>query len=342
MQRRPLPSMPQVTPQHAEGHSFPRAPEMKAPKDNSRGIPSARDIPTASQAKDDSFQKFYSTFESLFSKLSAPLAFAGLPLSPEQDAEKDSQTPDRNRVSTSDEPELTNIYSKAALRVIREDGGPGIGVQDSFYWVQPSGGTESYANMVSRRGGHNAHVPETIEEDAEEFVDARETPGPPSPISLRGSTGPGRPGPRWKDVKSAGGKTMEELELENTALRQLLDTQSRRLQMWEASAQAQSLAFSQSLRSARAPTSGESAADDSAKVHELEEMLKTERAERDRLEHRNEKMERENEKLLAVLGRYREKWEVLKEGARRRDKAAKVTPSVAGTETDSERGAVTS
>jgi hypothetical protein len=134
---------------------------------------------------------------------------------------------------------------------------------------------------------------------------------------------------------------MEELELENTALRQLLDTQSRRLQMWEASAQAQSLAFSQSLRSARAPTSGESAADDSAKVHELEEMLKTERAERDRLEHRNEKMERENEKLLAVLGRYREKWEVLKEGARRRDKAAKVTPSVAGTETGSERGAVT-
>jgi len=337
--------MPQVTPQHAEGHSFPRVPDTKALKDNSGVIPSARDIPTAHQAKDDSFQKFYSTFESLFSKLSAPLAFAGLPLTPDQaqpEAETDSQTPDRNRVSTSDEPELTNIYSKAALRVIREDGGPGIGVQDSFYWVQPSGGTESYANMVSRHGGHNAHVPETIEEDAEEFVDARETPGPPSPRSLRGSTGREKSGSRWKDVKSAGGKTMEELELENTALRQLLDTQSRRLQMWEASAQAQSLAFSQSLRSARAPTSGESAADDSAKVHELEEMLRTERAERDRLEHRNEKMERENEKLLAALGRYREKWEVLKEGARRRDKAAKVTPSVAGTEAGSERGAVTS
>jgi len=334
--------MPQVTPQHAEGHSFPRATDPKALKDGSHGTPSARDVPTARQAKDDSFQKFYSTFESLFSKLSAPLAFAGLPLTPEQaqpEAGKDAQMPDRNRVSTSDGPELAKIYSKAALRIIREDGGPGFGVQDSFYWVQPSGGTESYANMVSRRGGHNAHVPETIEEDAEEFVDAQETPGPPSPKSSRGSVGREKPGSRWKDVKSAGGKTMEELELENTALRQLLDTQSRRLQMWEASAQAQSLAFSQSLRSARAPTSGEPAAEDSAKVRELEEMLRTERAERDRLEHRNEKMERENEKLLAVLGRYREKWEVLKEGARRRDKAAKAAPPMTGTETGSERAA---
>ena len=45
---------------------------------------------------------------------------------------------------------------------------------------------------------------------------------------------------------------MEELELENTTLRALLDKQSRRLQMWEATSQSQSLALAQSFR-ARAP-----------------------------------------------------------------------------------------
>jgi hypothetical protein len=51
------------------------------------------------------------------------------------------------------------------------------------------------------------------------------------------------------------------------------------------------------------------------------------------LEHRNEKMARENEKLLGVLGRYREKWEVLKAGARtRRDKTASAVPSAVGTD----------
>lgn len=334
-QRRTLPSLPQVTPHHAEGRSFPRSSEVKPSNDDSRSTPSAKEIPTARQVKEESFNRFFSTFEGLLSKLSAPLAFAGLPLTAqeEQEKEKAAQKPERKSVPASDEPNLDRIYSKAALRVLREDGGAGFGVQDSFYWVPPTGGTASYANIISGRGGHDAHVPETIEEDAEEFVDARENPGPPSPRSMRGSL---REKPR-KDVKSAGGKTMEELELENTTLRQLLDSQSRRLQMWEASAQAQSLAFSQSLRSARGHAAAEPA-DEGGRVGELEELLRAERAERDRLEHRNEKMERENEKLLGVIGRYREKWEVLKEGARRRDKN-KAAPSVASTDTGSERRA---
>lgn len=334
-QRRPQPSLPQVTAHHAEGRSFPRSTEGKGSKD---GAPSAKEIPTARQVKEESFNRFFSTFEGLFSKLSAPLAFAGLPLTAQeqQEAEKTAQKQDKNRVSASDEPSLDRIYSSAALRVLREDGGAGFGVQDSFYWVPPTGGTASYANIITGRGGHDAHVPETIEEDAEEFVDARENPGPPSPRSLRGSV---REKAR-KDIKSAGGKTMEELELENTTLRQLLDSQSRRLQMWEASAQAQSLAFSQSLRSARGQTTAEPA-DEDARVRELEELLRTERAERDRLEHRNEKMERENEKLLGVLSRYRSQWERLKEGARRRDKN-KTDPSAASSDVGSERGAPSS
>jgi hypothetical protein len=126
---------------------------------------------------------------------------------------------------------------------------------------------------------------------------------------------------------------MEELELENNALRQLLDTQSRRLQMWEASSQSQSLALAQSLRFSRpretatARGSIPSTELESERVKELEEALTAERAQREEQQHRMEKMERENVKLLGVLGKYREKWESLKESARekQRNKAAAAT-----------------
>lgn len=123
-----------------------------------------------------------------------------------------------------------------------------------------------------------------------------------------------------KEARSAGGKTMEELELENNALRQLLDTQSKRLQMWEASAQSQSMALAKSLRfnaSARMPPQQQT---ESERVHELQDQLAGERVQREALEHRNEKMQRENEKLLGVLGKYKDKWEMLKENARQRER----------------------
>jgi hypothetical protein len=113
---------------------------------------------------------------------------------------------------------------------------------------------------------------------------------------------------------------MEELELENNALRQLLDTQSKRLQMWEASAQSQSMALAKSLRfnaSARMPPQQQT---ESERVHELQDQLAGERVQREALEHRNEKMQRENEKLLGVLGKYKDKWEMLKENARQRER----------------------
>ena len=115
--------------------------------------------------------------------------------------------------------------------------------------------------------------------------------------------------------------------------------QSQRLAMWEASSQSQFQALTQSMRR-QPPATPVSAAvagiggdtDDSPKVKELEETLRVERAEREAVEHRTEKMARENEKLLSVLGRYREKWEVLKAGARKRDRAASAAPSSAATD----------
>ncbi|KAB8801885.1 hypothetical protein FH972_026707 [Carpinus fangiana] len=54
--------------------------------------------PAASQGgnethDDDAFQRFYSGFEGLWSKLSAPLAFAGLPLVAEAQAEQEAESP---------------------------------------------------------------------------------------------------------------------------------------------------------------------------------------------------------------------------------------------------------
>ena len=252
------------------------------------------------------------------------------------------------------------------MRAIREDGGSGIGMQDSFYWVPPSGGTVTYANMLSGRerdqleGSHHAHagiahVPETIEEDGDEFVDARESQGPPSPRGMRGSGGAaGRRAHQLnKDPRSAGGKTMEELELENNALREVLDMQSQRLAMWEASSQSQFQALTQSMRrhgqatttAATATTAASNTTttaevhDESGRLRDLEEMLRVERAEKETVEHRIEKLARENEKLLSVVGRYREKWEVLKAGARRRDRNASGAQSlVAGADGGEGRG----
>lgn len=77
-------------------------------------------------------------------------------------------------------------------------------------------------------------------EDLDEFVDARETPGPPSPLMMRN----GKAG-----AKVLGSnKTMEELQLENEGLRSNLDNVTRRLHEFEIGAQASSFALQQSIK----------------------------------------------------------------------------------------------
>ena len=137
-------------------------------------------------------------------------------------------------------------------------------------------------------------------EELDEFVDARETPGPPSPLMTRsGKTGA---------KASSGNKTMEELQLENEGLRKSLDTLSKRLWEFEAGAQASSVALQQSIRAMR-QSPGASQAGTGVNTEELEEQIREARMEMER-------MDKENEKLKGVVGRYRERWEKLKEGAR--------------------------
>ncbi|KAK9610152.1 hypothetical protein V6Z98_010119 [Aspergillus fumigatus] len=152
---------------------------------------------------EEPFQRFYSTFEGLISKISAPLAFAGLPLGTEASTQSDSarrkssaaDTKVDRHQATSDrlgqftEPDVSRIFSRAALRAIRDSNGNGAGnTAESFYVVPTTGGTVSYAGILTRAEKEARR--NSLDEADDDFVDARETPASPElRQSLTGSRG---------------------------------------------------------------------------------------------------------------------------------------------------------
>ncbi|KAL8901176.1 MAG: hypothetical protein Q9207_005335 [Kuettlingeria erythrocarpa] len=351
----PLPSNPQRRSKVIEEVYQNRTPQApKAPPTSavtpptSAQSPSTVAPPAASSVSgdpnpkpDDPFQRFYSTFETLFSRLSAPLAFAGLPLNPDDPPPPTKPVPsllsspkippprDRSVASkvptsrrpleasqrVSADPDYSALFSRAALRAVADEHGPGsVGGNESFYVVPTSGHTLAYADILARqhhgrrRSSRDDRAEEEEEFDGDDdlFVDARETPGPPSPEinRKRGQQCGGR----------VGAKTMEELQVENEAMKALLDQTSRRLLDFEMSAQSSSVALQRSIRQLNAP----SAEAGGSGNKEMEEKMRT--LEEQVLVRVREmaKMERENEKLKGVVGRYRDKFESIKAGARAR------------------------
>ncbi|KAH2288640.1 hypothetical protein KXW02_007354 [Aspergillus fumigatus] len=316
---------------------------------------------------EEPFQRFYSTFEGLISKISAPLAFAGLPLGTEASTQSDSarrkssaaDTKVDRHQATSDrlgqftEPDVSRIFSRAALRAIRDSNGNGAGnTAESFYVVPTTGGTVSYAGILTRAEKEARR--NSLDEADDDFVDARETPASPElRQSLTGSRGrASRAADKLTTLHNP--KTMEELQMENQALKHLSDTLSKRLHMWEVNAQSSSMALQQSLKAMHHHTGpwpdhaygaqGSSAAvtpsaamDSDQRIKELEERMR-------RNEKELERVRRENEKLRDVLGRYRERWEKLKEGAKTRraeGRAAAGPSSTAGTVESSDKPGAT-
>lgn len=284
---------------------------------------------------DEGFSRFYNTFGSLFNRLSAPLAFAGLPLITEESGSETSvgpapnpepRSPRRHRSrpppSPSAEPDLSKIYSKATLRALRGDGN---GPNDSFYVVPTSGHTASYASILSfdqkerRRiaasvhGGHGENLDDADEDD---FVDARESPAAMLSPALRKRLGKDKSDKNLHNV-------VEELHLENASLKEALDKLTKRLQIFELNSQSSYVALAQSLRLQRpaSPSSssgggggGKTGPDDEAlkkKNRELEEQLAL-------AAQRMEKLEQEHAKLLSTVDKYRDRWEKLKAGAKAR------------------------
>ncbi|QSZ32210.1 hypothetical protein DSL72_001782 [Monilinia vaccinii-corymbosi] len=274
-------------------------------------------------AQDEGFSKFYSAFNSVVYKLSAPLFFAGLPLFSETDqsptspessstATRKSKTASRERMPT-EEPDLTKYISKAALRASARDGHSG---NDSFYVVPTTGHTVSYAHILSfaekekRRLAASMHGadPDLFPDpnDEEDFVDARETPMPSPPSNSK------------RNRRLAGRETdtrIEELDLENKSLKQCIDKLSNRLHAFEMAAQNSSMALQESIRLMRPEDRSSGAVPNDEmirrRVIELEEQMRIRNKE-------NEKLFRENEKLKETVVKYRNRWDVLKAGAKSR------------------------
>ncbi|XDG10385.1 hypothetical protein ABKA04_010000 [Annulohypoxylon sp. FPYF3050] len=234
---------------------------------------------------DEGFSRFYSAFGSIINRISAPLAFAGLPLISEEDpmspsstntpttatpptpqAELTPKTPVQKRVSRvrgpAAEPDLRKLYSKAVLRAVARDGG-GPSANDSFYVVPTSGHTASYASILTfadkekRRleaqgvgsdGGNN---------DDEDFADARAQRG--SGRGGRTYYGDSRDGVDGRggfggfgkgDSKGNGSfnNVVEELYTENASLKNMLDQLSRRLHAFESMSQNSGMRLAESMR----------------------------------------------------------------------------------------------
>ncbi|EFQ93451.1 hypothetical protein PTT_09194 [Pyrenophora teres f. teres 0-1] len=318
----------------------------------------------ATPPAEDNFRRFYAAFGGVISAISAPLAFTSLPLNPstptpvsEPKEEKvaktksRAQSPEASRTVKSSVPDLAALISKPALRALREDGAPPLGPNESFYLVPTSGGTVTYASVLNAQNGTPNTQLNPIDEGSgslrgsshEEFVDARESVGPPIAAG-----------------RGTGHKTMEELALENDTLKSVIDKQAKRIQMWELNSQNSFNALAQSFRGARgspgrdtnalaqalasqgihhampspplppqqlplpqpgSPNNLTAPADtDTAKrIADLEALLAAQNAKVNDLMTNNEQLAKQNERNAQVLGRYREQWEKLKAGARKKE-----------------------
>lgn len=281
----------------------------------------------APSPSDEGFSRFYSSFGSLINRLSAPLAFAGLPLISEESAPAGyprSDSPEQKRtrgksVSTpSDEPNLSSIYSRAALGAVYRDGHSGT---DSFYVVPTSGHTVSYANILNfdqkerrRAIAASVHSIDKHQDDKDDFVDARESLAPLSSSTKR------RIGKSQSERELLN--VIEELNTENTSLKDMLDKIAKRLQVFEASSQHSRLAIVDSMRLPRpgspmSQSGGPQMPEELAKRNsELEEELA-------RASKEFERVEKERAHLQHTVEKYRAKWETLRAGAKARREATK-------------------
>lgn len=363
-QKRTIPVSPLVSNEHADG-TFTQDPagrKPRAPKDahaSSRPSwtpPESVGMNTKPEAtlSDAPFQQFYNKFEGLLSTLTAPLAFASLPLtqatSKEANPTNTSPAPQSSKPRTSKaappspNPDYSSLISSAALRAVR-DNNPVFKPHESFIHVPASGGTMSYADItaqayidrqVSRQ--EHAHTRHSSTTSMDDFVDASSQILPDRVLGTSNQ-------PKFN------GKTMEELQLENTVLKRTTNDLARRLLTFELNAQNTSAALAHSIRSLQlspvttpensrgktiAVSGGQHSSDAPARiaqkrVQELEEVLR-------KYDRKLNKREEENAKLKETLSRYREKWEGLKAGAKARreqpgagERSRKGSGQVAGT-----------
>lgn len=324
----------------------------RAARQHSQEGPSSRDRDESRvNTSDEGFSRFYSAFGSIINRISAPLAFAGLPLINEDQAEEppapapeSSAQKRRTRVShsVSAEPDLKKIYSRAALRAVSRDG---QSANDSFYVVPTSGHTASYASILTfadkekrrmeasvAQGGSGAAGILLQDHDEDDFVDAKESQVPRSPMLQRLASRGIRSD---KELTNA----VEELYLENKSLKDMLDKLSRRLHAFESMSQNSGMRLAESIRLMRPGSPLASAAavspggggggsnnnnnnNDNNKQQPTDEALVRKNKElEDQVQvmtKQMDEMETRYNKAKQNLIRYRDKWDQLKAGAKAR------------------------
>ncbi|KAI1214132.1 uncharacterized protein F4807DRAFT_115381 [Annulohypoxylon truncatum] len=276
---------------------------------------------TSTAASDEGFSRFYSAFGSIINRISAPLAFAGLPLISEEDPSSPPSTTSHTNTNTHThtpattpsepqpkqpsqkrssrirnssagvaEPDLSKLYSKAALRAVTRDGQSAA--TDSFYVVPTSGHTASYASILTfadkekrrleAQGGAGGLDDITNDADDNDFADARGRGTSPAPLPHRfggargartrygdsrdvgpGSSSRGMGGGTAADKggnnnNSSTATVIEELYTENASLKNMLDQLSRRLHAFESMSQNSGMRLAESMRLMRpgSPLSG--------------------------------------------------------------------------------------
>ncbi|RMZ22748.1 hypothetical protein D0859_13229 [Hortaea werneckii] len=259
------------------------------------------------------------------SKLSAALAYAGLPLTAEDavKASESTSSSSRNKdlaastVHANNDPDVKKIFSKAALNAIEEEHrqrgtlGHGFGPAESFYVVPPYAGTKSYSHVV--RGNPHDAAGGLGEDDEDAFVDAREAQGPPSPKHSRVGSGAKRGG-------FGKGPTSEELELENTTLKQTLAGLANRLAAFEA--HAQDAALTQSMIGMHPPTGGSAGGaggSDATMVNRLRQL--EQQAVKDAEE--RQRLEAQAAKQAKSIETWEQRYQSLRKGAKKRMMEAK-------------------
>ncbi|KAI6782107.1 uncharacterized protein J7T54_002344 [Emericellopsis cladophorae] len=274
--------------------------------------------PSPSDNMDDGgYGRFYNAFGGLLSRISAPLAFAGLPLVQEEPDEPESAAPEvtvnkRRTVKSAranEDPDLSKIYSQATMHTIKN---AGHGPTESFYVVPMSGGTMSYANIVrheqreKRRNDASQHSFSREDED-DDFVDASETPVPRSPDAQRNIS--------RNQADKQYLNTIEELSTQNKSLKDMLDKLTKRLHAFEASAQNMAMSYRPMRPGSPLSTTSKAPVEAIGKKQvELEQEMHA-------MRQHAEKLEKDNIKMQKTLEKYRQKWETLKAGAKARREA---------------------
>lgn len=283
---------------------------------DSRGsLPAKR---TQRPAEDDGFASFYNNITSgTMSKLSSVLAYAGLPLAPEETPKPEPTTKPglKGTVRASNDPDVKKYFSSAALKAIedqhrqRGNQGHAFGPAESFYVVQKGGGTYSYADIARNQQSQGERLGE---DDEDSFVDAKEAQALDSPRHSRTASLSSRP-------IFGKGRTAEELELENSTLKNTLEQLAVRLANFEAHAQDASMAaLTQSMISVHhgpPPSAPQPTSDEAGdRVKALEAQIAAQAEQREKLERLAEKQEKK-------IRLYHSKWEEVKKSAKEKERA---------------------